>query len=89
MATVEKKRTWWKPTSWFGASPLVRNTPAWFVSLAVHGTILVLLASITLYIPLRDKISLSIITHNEAEETIVPQALNFSPDTQMARCAAG
>ena len=54
--------------------------PAWFVSLVVHGAILVLLASITLYIPLRDKISLSIVTHNEADETIVPQALSFSPD---------
>ena len=66
MATVEKKRIWWKPTTWFGQSPKVRDTSAWFVSLVVHGAILVLLASITLYIPLRDKISLSIVTHNEA-----------------------
>src|SRR3954465_5235260 len=80
VATVEKKRTWWKPITWFVRSSKVRDTSAWFVSFAVHTAIFVLLASITLYVPLRDKISLSIVTHDEADETIVPQALSFSPD---------
>src|SRR3954469_24777054 len=80
VATVEKQRTWWKPTTWSGRSPKVEGTSAWFASLVVHVGILVLLASITLYIPLRDKISLSIVTHNAAEEAIMPQTFNFSPD---------
>src|SRR5205814_974386 len=67
VATVEKKRVWWKPASWIEQSRAVRGTSAWFVSFLVHGAMLVLLASITLYIPLRDKISLSIVTHNEAD----------------------
>ena len=48
----------------------------------IHGGLLLLLASITLYIPLRDKISLSLVTHNEPDETLVPQAFAFSPDAQ-------
>ncbi len=81
VSTVEKKRIWWKPTTWFEQRARLRDTSAWFVSLMVHVAIILLLASITLYTPLRDKISLSILTQsNQADETIVPQALSFSPE---------
>lgn len=80
MATVEKKRIWWNPASWFARKPRVQGTSAWFVSLLVHCGILVLLASITLYKPIRDRISLSIEMGEKADETIVPQALSFSPE---------
>jgi hypothetical protein len=80
VATVEKTRVWWKPATWFGHAPSVRDTSAWFLSLVIHSGLLLLLASITLYIPLRDKISLSIVTHNEPDETLVPQAFAFSPE---------
>jgi hypothetical protein len=80
VATVEKKRIWSKPNTWFGQSLSLRDTSAWSVSLVVHGGLLLLLASITLYIPLRDKISLSIVTHNEPDEMLVPQAFAFSPE---------
>ncbi len=81
MSTVAKKRIWWKPTTWLEQRARLRDTSAWFVSLVVHIVIILLLASITLYTPLRDKISLSILTrNNQTDETIVPQALSFSPE---------
>lgn len=80
MATVDKKRIWWKPTTWLGERPALRDTPAWLLSLTFHMAALVALASITLYIPLHNRISISLVPSNGPDETIVPQEFAFSSD---------
>ncbi len=79
VATVENKRTWWKPNTWFGWLPSLRGAPAWLISLAFHMAALVALVLIPLYLPIRNRVSLSIVPTDGPDESVAPQEFHFSP----------
>ncbi|HVT28243.1 MAG TPA: vWA domain-containing protein, partial [Lacipirellulaceae bacterium] len=80
VATVEKRRIWWKPKTWFGPFAILRGAPAWLFSLAFHMAALVALVMIPLYLPIRNRVSLSIVPMDKPEKPVEPQEFHFSPD---------
>jgi hypothetical protein len=82
VATVEnqKMRVWWKPASWFGIPRSLRGAPAWLVSLVVHMSALVALVSIPLYLPIHNRVELSIVPTQELDETPLPQEFHYSAE---------
>lgn len=77
---VEKKRVWWKPTTWFGRFRALHGTPAWVVSVIFHTAALIGLIMIPLYLPLHNRVTLSLVPTEGTDETVVPQEFHFSPD---------
>jgi hypothetical protein len=81
VATVDDKtRVWWKPTSWFGDLPSLRDVPAWLVSLIIHSAALAALISIPLYEQFRNRVELSIVPMAAPDESVLPQEFHFSEE---------
>ncbi|HEX3599216.1 MAG TPA: vWA domain-containing protein [Lacipirellulaceae bacterium] len=80
MATVENPRLWSKVAGYLKRVTSLRELSAWSLSFVVHATILVLLASLTLYFPIRQRILLSLEPVVEVKESPPPQEFHFSPD---------
>src|SRR4051812_31280771 len=80
VATVEKKRVWRKPTSSLRELPAVRTVPAWLVSLIFHTAAIIGLVLIPLYLPVRNRVSLSIVPMETKEEIVLPQDFHYSAD---------
>ena len=78
MATVENPRLWSKLGAVFNGLPSLHDLSAWLVSFTVHLTVLVVLASLTLYIPIRERILLSTAPLEELDDTPLPQEFHFS-----------
>ena len=80
MATVENPRRWSKLVGFLKRLVSLREVSAWSLSFFVHAAVLVLLASLTLYFPLREKILLTLNPVVEVNDTPPPQEVHFSPD---------
>ena len=80
MATVENPRLWSKVGGYLKRVTSLRELSAWSLSFVVHATILVLLASLTLYFPIRERILLSLEPVVEVKESPPPQEFHFSSD---------
>ncbi len=80
MATVENPRLWSKLGAFRAGLPTFRDFSAWLVSFTVHLAVIVVLASLTLYIPIRDKLLLTTAPLEELDDTPLAQEFHFSPD---------
>jgi hypothetical protein len=80
VSTVENKPAWWNPTTWGARFRALHGTPAWLVSLLFHMAALIGLVMIPLYLPLSNRVTLSLVPSNGPDETVVPQEFHFSPD---------
>ncbi len=60
MATVENPRRWWELSAWRLKLRPLRKLSAWAVSFIAHLAALLILASLTLYSPIRERIMLSL-----------------------------
>jgi len=80
VAVVEKVRQWWNPISWLGGAPTTGEVVAFVVSLTIHAAALILLASLTLYVPFQDMLLISSLPVDEFDEELVAQEFHFSPE---------
>ncbi len=81
MTVVEKTQFGWRPESWLSHAPSARDAAAFTVSLVVHTAALLVLASLTLFVPIRENVSLSALPVEALDEELVAQEFHFSPDT--------
>ena len=83
MAVVEKQRPTWRPRLWPVQLPSSRDVMAWLVSATVHFAVLVIMASITLLLPIQQRVLLSAFPLPEfEEEPLTAQDFHFSVDPQ-------
>jgi hypothetical protein len=90
--TVEKTRLWRERLkAWFGRRPAMRDSSAWLVSVIIHSSALVALASLTLVVPLRNHLLLSVERPEEVDESIVPHEFHYSAEAhgQVGALGAG
>jgi hypothetical protein len=80
VAVIEKLRFWWRLEYWLSKRPSARDLAACAVSLVVHTAALVVLASLTLFVPIHDSFLLSALPVEELDEELVAQEFHFSPD---------
>jgi hypothetical protein len=81
VAVVEKLRLRWRPTAWLSEASTTGDLAACLVSAAVHLTVLAVLASITLLVPIEQRILLTHFPLTEIDEDLEPlQAFHFSAD---------
>ena len=80
MATVENPRRWSKLGGFLKRLVSLREISAWSLSFFVHAAVLILLASITLYFPLRQKTLLTLNPVVEVNDAPPPQEVHFSSD---------
>jgi von Willebrand factor type A domain len=80
VAVVEKARRGNLPSAWLARLPSPGDVAAWVVSLSVHMVALVVLASLTLFVPIRDSLLLSALPLEELDEELVSQEFHFSSD---------
>jgi hypothetical protein len=90
VAVVEKLRPWWRPALWPIERPSSGDVSAWLVSAVVHLAILVVLASVTLLLPVQHRVLLSAVPLSEFEdERLATQEFHFSVDPQQHVGALG
>src|SRR3954470_24472781 len=65
---------------WSGEFPALRNVPAWLVSLVFHTVAVIGLVLIPLYLPLRNRVSLSIVPMESKDEPVLPQEFHYSAE---------
>ncbi len=82
MATVDNPRLWSRLVASFQRLPTLHDLSAWLVSFTVHLTALLVLASLTLYIPIRERLLLSATPLEVLDQTPIPQEFHFSVDPQ-------
>ena len=83
MAVVEKPRPSWRPHLWPAQLPSSSDVTAWLVSATVHFAVLVIMASITLLLPIQQRVLLSAFPLPELEEEpLKAQDFHFSVDPQ-------
>jgi hypothetical protein len=80
VAVVEKASPWWRPGNWLRELPSAGDLAACAVSLCIHAAVLIVLASLTLIVPLRDSVTLSALPVEALDEELVAQEFHFSPD---------
>ena len=81
MAVIEKLRPWWRPAAWLKDAPTASELTAWLVSAALHLTVLLALASITLLVPIQQRMLLTTFPLTEFDEDLQPiQDVHFSAD---------
>ena len=81
MAVVEKPRPTWRPRLWPAQLPSSSDVTAWLVSATVHFAVLVIMASITLLLPIQQRVLLSAFPLPELEEEpLTAQDFHFSVD---------
>ncbi len=80
MAIVEESRPWWRPGSWLGRLPSPRELAACGVSFALHLAVLIVLSSIILAVPIRDRLTLSALPLDDLDEDLIAQEFHFSAD---------
>lgn len=80
MATVENPRLWSNVSALCASLLPLRDASAWLVSFTLHLATLLFLASLTLYIPIREKILLSTAALEELDDTPLPQEFHFSTE---------
>ena len=80
MAVVEKLRRCAWPATWRPQLPSAGDFAACAVSLVVHTAALLVLASLTLFAPIRDRVLLSALPVEELDEDLIAQEFHFSPD---------
>src|SRR5689334_21576486 len=56
--------------------------PAWLVSLLFHSAAIIGLVLIPLYLPLRNRVSLSIVPMESKDEPALPQEFHYSAEPQ-------
>lgn len=81
MAIAEHTRPWWRPGTWLNEPPSAGDIVAISVSLVVHLTTLIVLASLTLFVPIKESVLLSALPIEPFDEELVAQEFHFSPDT--------
>lgn len=81
MATVEKPRLWSKLGWLRPRMPALRDMSAWMVSFILHFTLLIIIASLTLYVPIRDKLTHPAAPIVELDDTPLPQEFHFSAES--------
>jgi len=82
VATDGRIRGWLRPFTWRELVPVPSELAACGVSLIIHLTVLVVLASITIFLPIHEGLILSILPVEELDEELVAQEFHFSPDFQ-------
>jgi hypothetical protein len=82
VSTVENPRLWSKLEAFREGLPSLRDFSAWLVSFTVHLAAVVVLASLTLYIPIRDKLLLTTAPVEEFDEIPLAQEFHFSSNPQ-------
>ena len=80
MAVVEKERLSWRPSDWLKDPTLLRDGAAWLASLVVHMSALLVLAYLTLLMPIRERVVLSAMPFEQFDEELLPQEFHFSPE---------
>ena len=80
MAVVEKERLSWRPSDWLRDPAMLRDGAAWLVSLVVHMSVFLVLAYLTLLIPIRERVTLSAMPLEQFDEELVPQEFHFAPE---------
>ncbi len=80
MADIEKTRHLLPLQAWPGAVPSAGDWAACAVSFAVHLAAMIVLASLTIFLPVRDGLSLSALPVEVLDEELVAQEFQFSPD---------
>jgi hypothetical protein len=81
VASVEKSRPTWRPRLWPAELPSSSDVAACLVSAAIHFAVLVIMASITLLLPIQHRVLLSAFPLPELdEEPIAAQEFHFSVD---------
>lgn len=80
MATDGKIRRWWHPSTWCCFVPVPDHIAAFGVSLFVHLTVIAVLASLTIFLPVHQGLFLSILPVEELDEELVAQEFHFSPE---------
>lgn len=78
VSLVEKMTPWWR-LGGGGDRSLAQDITAWLISLTVHLTALVVLAYLTLLLPIRQNVLLSAVPVDLEDEPL-PQEFHFSPD---------
>jgi hypothetical protein len=80
VAVVENMRLWQRPATWPRGLPSARDVAACAVSLVLHTAALLVLASLTLFVPIRDRVSLSALPVEQLDDELIAQEFHFSPD---------
>ena len=81
MSLVEKVTPWWRLGSGAGDRSLAQDVVAWLFSLVIHLTALVVLAYLTLLLPIQKNVLLSSLPV-ELDDEPLPQEFHYSPDAQ-------
>ncbi len=82
MATAENPRlSWWSKLSALRSRIFsLRDASAWLVSCVLHLTMLLAMASLALYAPIRARLAQSSVSIVELGEVPLPQEFHFSPE---------
>jgi hypothetical protein len=81
VAVIEKLRPWWRPAAWLGDAPSTSELTAWLVSAGLHLMVLFALASISLLIPIQQRMLLTTFPIAELDEDLRPiQDFHFAAD---------
>lgn len=79
MSLVDKTTPWWRINGAASDRSAVQDLMAWLVSLLVHLTALVVLAYLTLLLPIQRSVSLSVVPL-DFDDPPLAQEFHFSPD---------
>jgi hypothetical protein len=81
VSTVENPQVTSKLAVWRARIPSLADVGAWFVSFVVHTALFLLLASVTLYVPLRHKIEIST-APLQIDDRPLPKEFQYSTEPQ-------